>query len=141
MYLMLLGQIAGLSLAVTTHSLLAGKFHSQGLYAMPLIALMVLFIAADTETFTPDHWKARINERIKAGTLRRSFCLGLGVVIGVVVYPIEWLAWARIFNWEARTRAVCAIVIATMAIAISCLLGWYLLTRYPRIPSALSQSK
>jgi len=132
MYLMLIGQIIGLSLAIAGHSFLAGKLHSQGLYAMPLMALMILFVAADIETFAPDHWKARINERVKAGVLRRSFCFGFGMVIGVLVYPIEWLAWAKIFRWEARTRAGVGIVIGTLAIAISCMVGWFLLTRYPR---------
>lgn len=135
MYLMLTGQIIGLLLAIAAHSLLAGKFHSEGLYAMPLMALMVLFVAADTETFAPDHWKARINERVKAGVLRRSFCFAFGTVIGLLVYPIEWLAWAKIFQWEARTRAGVGIVIGTLAIAISCMLGWCLLTRYPRAQS------
>lgn len=139
MYLMLLGQITGLSLAIATHSLLAGKFHSEGTYAIPLIGLMVLFVAADTETFAPDSWKAQIKERIKAGVLRRSFCFGFGVVIGLLVYPIEWLAWARIFHWEMRARAGVGIVLGTVAIAVACLLGWYLLTRYPRAAGATTK--
>ena len=133
MYLMLIGQVTGLSMGLLGHSLLSGSFRASAAYAVPLIALFVLFAAAEAESFIPPQWRKRIASRLIAGQLRRSFCFCLGIGIGIVIYPIEWFICRDIFDEDDRTRTTVAIALALITVAASAYVGWYLLTKYPRI--------
>jgi len=132
MYSMLIGQVAGLSLGFLGHSLLSGSFRPSATYAVPLIALFVLFAAAEAEAFIPAQWRKLIASRLTAGKLRRSFCFCLGIGIGIVIYPIEWFICRDIFDEDVRTRTTVAIALSLLTVAASACVGWYLLTKYPR---------
>ena len=132
MYLLLIGEVVGLALGLIGHSAMVGAFRSGTLFLVPLVALLVLFSAADAEWLLPPRWRGRIAERRANGELRWYFCVALGAGLGIAIYPIEWIVWHKVFAGAGRVMASLAIIAGILTVAVSTFVGWYWLTKYPK---------
>jgi len=136
MYWTLTGYIGGFISAFFLHSLAAGTFSPVYLWALPPLALFIVYCAADIETSFLYRWKQQIARRRAAGVLTRRFCLILGATTGAVIYPIIVLLWRTFLDNEARKHSIVGIALMVVSLSVSLFLAWYLLTRFPKANEA-----
>jgi hypothetical protein len=130
MYWTLTGYLAGFVTAFFLHALFTGAVMIDRLYAIPFVILLVLFIAADTESWFLGRWKRAIEKRRADGTLSRYYCTGIGAGVGLLVYPIAAFLWH--LEEESRWSSGVGIALLVSLLGAALFLVWYLLTRFPK---------